>query len=427
MGIYYVVLHFWLHVGRTESVVRLLSVPAAVATVPVVGDVARRLYGPRAGVIAGALTAVNVMVVQYAQEARAYSFLLFASALSVWFFVACVSRPRTTTAVAWMLSCIVGFYAHYYIALLVLAELATLLALPRARRPRVLLIATGGFVLAAAPLLAAVAAMAAGGPLPSAYGFSFSDPGRLLYQFSGSIPLALVALGLLGFGARSVYRTVRSSTDDRWPGLFPWVLLVVPPLLVLIASLIHPAWRERYLIICLPAFVLVLARALDLIGRALVRNLALALVGGLTLAALGLYYGQPVKGAADWRAASSFVSQQSAHGGALWFLPSTGYVPFDYYDWKRHAPSPPALQMGPDPLRDSIHPRTVSTAVVRARALTRTQICVLLLAPTKSGAPQWIRLQNRKISFVLDHRFNASARRSFGPLLTVECFTRRPR
>jgi mannosyltransferase len=425
MGVYYVALHFWLRVGRAEGVVRLLSVVPAVATVPVIGNVARRLYGPRAGVIASALTAVNVMVVQYAQEARAYSLLLFASALSVWLFVACVLRPRVSVATAWAITCVVGFYAHYYIALLVLAELATLLALPRARRPRMLMIAACGFVLAAAPLMIAVAAMAVGRSLPSAHGFSLSDPGRLLYHFSGSIPLTLVVVALLAVAGVSVWRTLRWSADQRWLEVFPWVLLVVPPLLVLVVSLVHPAWRERYLIICLPAFVLVLSRTLDVIPHTTVRNPALAMIGGLSLIALGLYYRQPVKGEADWRAASSFAVQHVGPGGALWFLPSTGYVPVDYYGWKRHAASLPVLQLESHPLRDSIHPRTVSTSTVQARALHRSRLCVLLLAPTKSDAPQWMSRQNRTVLSVLDGRFTPSSRRTFGALLTVECFMRR--
>jgi mannosyltransferase len=425
MGVYYLVLHFWLHVGRSESVVRLLSVPLAVATVPLVGVVARRLYGARAGVIAAALTAANVMVVQYAQEARAYSMLLFAAALSMWLFVDCVLRPRTLTAAGWMVTCAVGFYAHYYIALLVVAEMATLLALPRARRPRMLLIASAGFAVAVAPLLVALATMEAAGPLPSAYRASLSDPARLLYHFSGSIPLALIEAGLLAFAAVQVYRTLRSRTDDRWLAIFPWVLLVVPPLLMLAVSVFHPAWRERYLIICLPAFLLLVSHALDEIPRALVRNVALAVVGGLSLLALGLYYAPSVKGAADWRAAAAFVSPQSARGGALLFLPPTGYVPVAYYDWARHVSAPVVLQLTSEPLRDSIHPRTVPTATVRARAASQSRVCVLLLAPTKSAAARWTRLQNRTISVVLGGRFTTAARRTFGPLLTVQCFTRR--
>ena len=44
------------------------------------------------------------------------------------------------------------------------------------------------------------------------------------------------------------------NTIDRpfrftWDFCVVWVLLVVPPLIVLVVSLVHPAWRERYLII----------------------------------------------------------------------------------------------------------------------------------------------------------------------------------
>ena len=53
-NVYHVILHFWLALGRTEFMIRLLSVLFGVATVGVIIALARRLFGWRAAAWAGA-------------------------------------------------------------------------------------------------------------------------------------------------------------------------------------------------------------------------------------------------------------------------------------------------------------------------------------------------------------------------------------
>ncbi|HET6815636.1 MAG TPA: glycosyltransferase family 39 protein [Mycobacteriales bacterium] len=422
MGLYYVALHFWLALGRTEGVIRLLSVPAAVATVPVVAELARRLAGRRTALVAGALCAVNPMVVQYAQEARAYSLVLLVAASSALLFTACVSRPRITTAVSWAVVSAAGFYAHSYIALLVVAELASLLLLPRGRRPRVLLPAAVGFGVLIAPLLIAV--LAVRGHLPDAHRFSLLDPGRLIYAFSGSIPLAVLAVVLLAVAAVQTYRSMSVAPERRWESGFPWVMLVLPAAVALAMSLVHPAWRERYLIVSLPAFLILVARAVRGLTIAWLRPTAVVVLVALSAVAVGGYYAGHVKAATDWRAASSYALRHAARGDALWFVPATGYVPFDYYQWRDRAAGPHVLGLPADPLRSSIHPRVEPLSRVRSEAATQQGVCTVLLAPNESVARQWFAQRVRTVRQVLGPRLSLASVSRFGPLLRVVCFRR---
>ena len=422
MGLYYLALHFWLAVGHSEGVIRLLSVPAAVATVPVVAELARRLAGRRVALVAGAFCAVNPMLVAYAQEARAYSLLLLLSALSALLFTACVNRPRVTTAVLWMVVSAAAFYAHSYIVLVVVAELVSLLLLPRGRRPRVLLPATVGFVVLIAPLVVAVAAVRS--RLPDAHRFSLLDPGRLIYAFSGSIPLAVLAVALLAVAAVQTYRTLSAASEGRWESAFPWVLLVLPPAMALAMSLVHPAWRERYLIVSLPAFLILVSRAVQSFTVSWLRPAAAVVLVALSGVALGGYYAGHVKAGADWRAASSYALRHAARGDALWFVPATGYVPFDYYVWKMRASTPQVLGLPPDPLRSSLHPRVEPQARVRSEAAAQHGVCAVLLAPNDSVARPWTAQRVRAARRVVGPRWSLASVSRFGSLLSVLCFTR---
>src|SRR2546425_3307417 len=74
MGLYYVLLHFWIRIfGESESAVRGLSVLFGVLAVPAIYLVGARLFGRAAGLVAALLLAVNAFFIQYAQEARSYS------------------------------------------------------------------------------------------------------------------------------------------------------------------------------------------------------------------------------------------------------------------------------------------------------------------------------------------------------------------
>ena len=59
MGLYYVLLHGWIALGDSEFTVRALSAIFAVATIPVVYGLTRRIFRGRAALTAALLLALN--------------------------------------------------------------------------------------------------------------------------------------------------------------------------------------------------------------------------------------------------------------------------------------------------------------------------------------------------------------------------------
>ena len=426
MSPYYLALHEWLRIGRSEGIIRLLSVPAAVATVPVLYSLAHRLRGRRTAFVAGFLAAGNLMLVTYAQEARAYSLVLFLVTASMLLFVELVSRPRIRVAVAWTLVSAFAVYAHYFAALVIVAQLASLLLLPRPQRPRSALVAAGGVAVLVAPLAAFVLYRGTS-PLSSAQSASLLDPARLVYRYSGSLALAVVMLVLCGYAGLRTWRELQlrgwHKGPDAWRALMPWIWLVLPALLAFLGSLVHPMWKERYLIVSLPAFVLLVAAGITGIETRALRTVTAAVVGVLMVLALVSYYRGSVKQDADWRAASAYTMARTQPGDGLWFLPSTGYVPFAYYAWKRAQPPPPDTALTADALHGRIHPMVAPPTVVAARLRALPRTCVILLAPTLRNRRAFFNRQLRVVAHALVG-FSPVARRDFGPLLTVRCYIR---
>src|SRR5437899_793968 len=135
MSLYYLLLHFWLHLGKSEFFVRTLSVVFALATIPVLYLLGRRLFDSRVGLVAAALLAVNAYFVRYSQEARSYTLMLFLCMLSSLYFLECLEDPSRRNRVAHLLASALAVYAHFFAGLLVLAQLLSLRFLDSRRIP----------------------------------------------------------------------------------------------------------------------------------------------------------------------------------------------------------------------------------------------------------------------------------------------------
>ena len=86
-GAYYLLLRGWLHLGDSVAWIRGLSVIFAVAAIPAIFLLGRKMLGTSFGLISALLLSVNAFQVRYAQEARSYSLLVLLLIVSSYFFV----------------------------------------------------------------------------------------------------------------------------------------------------------------------------------------------------------------------------------------------------------------------------------------------------------------------------------------------------
>src|SRR3954453_11590901 len=127
--LYYVLAWLWEKVfGHGEAGLRSLSALFGTLAVPAAWRAAREWFGsPRAGLVAAALVAVNPFFVWYSQEARSYSLLVFATALSIWALARALKDPTRRNLALWAGAAVLALLSHYFAGFVVVAEAAWLL------------------------------------------------------------------------------------------------------------------------------------------------------------------------------------------------------------------------------------------------------------------------------------------------------------
>jgi mannosyltransferase len=148
---YYVVLLGWHHLGDGETFLRLPSAAFAVATVPVVYAIGRRLSGPWVGALAAAVVAVHAQVIQWGQQVRGYSLALLLDTVAALLLLRAVERPTTGRAVAFGVVAAAAGYSHFA-ALLVVGALGASLLLFRPVPWRLVRVAGGTAAVLLGPL-----------------------------------------------------------------------------------------------------------------------------------------------------------------------------------------------------------------------------------------------------------------------------------
>ncbi len=326
MVLYYALLRLWLHFGHSEFLVRAFSALWAVLTVPVAMALARRLFGGKAAILSGLLLALHPAEVYYAQEARAYSFAVFMAALSSWCFLRLLERKNSASWVLYGLISVLAVYVHLFTIFVLFAQWISLLFLkaqPLSRR--FLLLYAMVFAVLIAPMALFVSrTYKAQVPWVS----KTSPDGFIALLQLLTLPKVGVLLYLAGWMA-AAYAYYLHRRDHGWPYLFAAGWLVVPILLTVIVSVHKPMLAPRFLLVCLPASVLLASAGFARLPRPYAVGAAL-LVALLSARSLASYYRND-KIKEDWRGATRYVLSHSGPDDVVVVLPSYGRYTFDYY------------------------------------------------------------------------------------------------
>lgn len=129
MVLYYEVLRAWVHLGRSEFLIRLLSVLFGAATVPVVYFLGARLFNRSTGLIACLLLAVHPAHIMLSQRARSYPLVILLVALSSFCFLRLLDRPTGRNSAAYAVLSSAAVYRHIFAVLVIVAQLLSLIFL----------------------------------------------------------------------------------------------------------------------------------------------------------------------------------------------------------------------------------------------------------------------------------------------------------
>jgi mannosyltransferase len=336
MSLYYLLLHYWLHFGGSEYFIRTLSVLFAIASVPAIYLLGRRLFDSRVGLIAAALLTVNAYHVQYSQEARSYSLMVLLCVLSSLYFLKCLDKPSGRNRALYVVSSVLAVYAQFFSGLLVIAQWVSLSFLDREQAAAQIRSTRNDWRWIALLVSPAVAFVATTGIGPLRW-----------VQRPGPKDLWVFALHLAGNGGPLLLgafvaacltallpglRRARRVTWESWRYRFLVLWLVFPILLVLGLSFAKPLFVPRYFIFCLPALLLLVAYGVARLGRAwLIVPAALFFLVLSFRGTMGYYKRDLDIQRDDWRAATSYLLTHAEPGDGLLFHVPMGRMPFEFY------------------------------------------------------------------------------------------------
>jgi len=327
MALYYLLLRGWMVFGSGDAWVRGLSAVFSIATVPFIYLLGKDVRSERAGLIAALLFAASPFAIAYAQEARGYSLVTLLLTIATW---ALVRAARTQEARWWMLWTIAmgaSVYVHLFVVFVLLAHI---IYLYRSRvsveeiRKRLAIIA-----LIWLPMIAFVTIRKAGQLhwVPKLTAKGVIDA---LSELSGGGDLALMIGVLVILAAVLMWR--KGQSEDV---VLVWLWLVIPIGLIVVISIFRPLLVPRFLILELPALMLVAAFALAEMPRAL----------GLLLLAAAVFFGvrtglkawgSPTKD--DFRSATAYVLEYASPKDGIIFDQALGRQAYEHYAQGRPGP-----------------------------------------------------------------------------------------
>lgn len=331
--------------GTSEIAMRSPSVVFSILSIPMFYLLVDRLFTRQTAGIATGFLAVSPFQIWYAQEARMYALLVLLTILSFYEMVRLIESYTTTHALAYVGCGVLLAYIHVY-GLFVLLAQALFLGLSLFRRRSELTLSPGHYI----GIFASIGALSLPWTgllvhrilVPDRYpqdaaawlqrpeltdlieAFSLLSFGvtnhTRPYQVLSHPPdllLMLVALCLLfvvGGVTMSEFQTDRHGM--RLSGFWLFVPLVVP---FFISLWVRPMFQLRYLIVVSPAFLLLLARGVQMVPEIPVRYLVIGLILIGMVFPLPGYYAEPNKD--QWEDAADYVESNAAAGDVVIVVP----------------------------------------------------------------------------------------------------------
>ncbi len=345
--LYFALLRPWIYaVGSSDFALRYSSLFFGVLIVPLIFFLGKRLAGDRVGLLGALLAGVSPYLIWYSQELKMYALIAFLSALSASFLTSALLRNRWRYWIGFVVVTTLNLFCHLLAVLVIPFGMAVFAMWPRKDRDllRRGLVGFGFLLIPYLPLAAWemplwISPFSTGHPeVPLSSMLS-----SLLFAFSMNaaprgeiLPVSLfVFLLLVGsflyrsgplegnrrrFGVSTAGWKLWRWVEDRWAAIFLGLYLVVPILGIYLISLGMPIFTDRYLIIAIPSFFLLLAMGLAAVGDR-VRFLlpaCLLLVALVDVRSLAFQSQTPIK--SDFRSVARYVRERANPEEPLLFL-----------------------------------------------------------------------------------------------------------
>jgi mannosyltransferase len=297
-------------IGQSETILRFPSVVFAVLSIPMMYQVGRLCLGRPAGLLGAFLLALNPFHLWYSQEARMYTMVMFFILGSIYFFLQATRENTWRFWAGLVVFSTLAYGTHYFALQIALVQFAFILCRFQVlhRVFRKWSICQGLAFLPLVPWLVAyfnqdVVALGIGwikrptllAPLQTLWAFSSN--------YGGS--LTLIGLLLLCFVFLQGFLTRQPAHRDHKLFLALW--LGLPIIVTWLISQRRPIYVHRYLIVVLPAYLVLLANGVVSVPHKILKwALTIALATIMASSSIRIY-SDPAFLKQDWRGAANYV------------------------------------------------------------------------------------------------------------------------
>lgn len=347
--LYHIVLKVFITIfGASEISARAASVILGTLTVYIIYLIGKKLYDLKTGLIAATLMATAPLHIYYSQEARMYAMAAFFVSLSVYFFLTAIEKDKIHLWVAFIVSTTLMLYTDYLPYLMIPAYVIYLF-LNRKKIPKnTLLSFVPAFVLTFILLLpwliifpkqlhTGLSAQTASPAWASVVGNSTLKTlaitfvkftiGRIsandnVFYFLAFAPVAIFTILLF------ILHLFRLSPKRS----FLMIWLFVPVLVSFVISFFIPVFAYFRLLFVLGAFYLIWSSAIATVNWKILNRSLLATGLAVNLIAVSVYFLNPNFHRENWRAATSYIQNNSTPTTLVLFETNYTLAPFDYYN-----------------------------------------------------------------------------------------------
>ncbi len=331
MAVYYVLMRIWLHLGTSEFAIRSFSAITGIATIPVIYLLGTRLFDRRVGLLSALLLAVQTAHVEYSQEARGYSLVVLLCALSFLFLHDAILRRSCGAWAFYVAASVLAVYTQFLAALIILAEAVSLLGWRRQTiRWRDIVTAGAAIAVLSIPAMIFVSTKDVG-QLAWVPPLSYKQIHHAATLLTGNGLVFVLYAPFLLIGIIWSFRSLSARTPvvQRWNSGLVLSWLLIPTILLLALSSRKPLFAARFLLMCVPATVLLTACGLMRVRPTWAKGVLIAAIMAASLSSLSTYYAKPKE---DWRGVSTYVLSNATPNDAVVLCDSAA---FDYYRFRR--------------------------------------------------------------------------------------------
>lgn len=330
--LFYLFLHAWLPLGRTEFMVRLPFALMGALNAFLVYRIGMICCDRRTAGLAAFFWATSFVALNSETQARMYAMAVCLSLSATWAFLEAYRKRRLLEWLVYLMLASAALYTHYYTGFVFLAHLIFLFLRRRSKEGAALSI---GLVVVMLPWSGFLMAQMGNGVAQGMISLQKHDLflfSKLLgtYQFIHVVwvnaLVSALALGVISWGQKTLF----DSKSEF--GFFPLLLLITPLLLPLGVSLLTPyhIFLFRYAILFAPYFAFIFFRGISVFPRSVSFPLGVALLG-INLVLSYFFLTAPAFERENWREASRYLQIGLRPGDSIFLEQVSSVFPIWYY------------------------------------------------------------------------------------------------